>query len=114
MFLDASELGPPLLRKTQLAVLSACATGGSDTSEGLNDPDSLARAFLDAGVPHVVASRWNVNSGVTLHFMQIFYGAIQKGTEVPAALAEAARAIRTAKATNHPYYWAAFSAFGKT
>jgi len=113
-FLDASELGPLLLGKTQLAVLSACATGGSDTSEGLSDPDSLARAFLDAGVPHVVASRWNVNSGVTLNLMEKFYGAIQRGTQVPAALAEAARAIRTAKATNHPYYWAAFSAFGKT
>jgi CHAT domain-containing protein len=114
MFLDASELRPPLLRQIQLAVLSACATGGSDTSEGLGDPDSLARAFLDAGVPHVVASRWDVNSEVTMHFMKEFYGAIQKGAQVPAALADAARVIRTAKATNHPYYWAAFSAFGKT
>ncbi len=113
VLLDASDLQPALLKRMQLAVLSACATGGSDTAEGLGQPYSLARAFLDAGVPHVVASRWDVDSAATLRFMNLFYGAIQNGAQIPEALGEASRAIRVADGRNHPYYWAAFSAFGK-
>jgi CHAT domain-containing protein len=109
--LDANRLYGRRLRQSQLVVLSACATTASGTS-GLAAPESLVRAFLRAGVPHVVASDWNVDSGVTASFMKDFYAALFSGKKVPAALEEASEHIRRQPATQHPYYWSAFVAFG--
>jgi CHAT domain-containing protein/tetratricopeptide (TPR) repeat protein len=114
VFFDASSLRPALLKNTQLAVLSACATGGEGIGEGLSQPDSLARAFLDAAVPHVVASRWDVDSAATLHLMRNFYAFLQQGMPVAKALNNAEQQVRSSQRTDHPYYWAAFSAFGKS
>jgi CHAT domain-containing protein len=101
------------LHKCRLAVLSACATSTMD-GWGVADPGNLARAFLSAGVSHVVASRWPVNSDVTRHLMAAFYESLRKGNPVARALRDARTNIRQTAATNHPYYWAAFSTFGNS
>ncbi len=112
--------GPPILaadqfraldlEKLQLTVLSACDTANTD--QGLAGPGNLVRAFLSSGVPHVVASKWRVDSRVTSQLMTDFYSRLVTGDSVPDALAAAEARIRSHPETAHPYYWAAFASFG--
>jgi CHAT domain-containing protein len=111
-FLDAAQISKLAMPKLDLAVLSACATAGDDT--GLANPQSLVRAFLRAGVPHVIASHWNVDSHSTSTLMQEFYVHLIAGERPAEALRSAAEIIRTRGETSHPYYWAAFDAFGQS
>ncbi|HXB20031.1 MAG TPA: CHAT domain-containing protein [Candidatus Solibacter sp.] len=98
-----------LLRNIKLAVFSACAT--AKPSEALQ-AESLATEFLQAGVPWVTASRWNVDSVATATFMVSFYDSLLSGHTVDSALHLAAREVGSSPAWRHPYYWAAFGAFG--
>jgi CHAT domain-containing protein len=98
------------LSKLKLAVFSACGT--AKPSETL-ESDSLVSEFLQAGAHNVVASRWNVDSMATADFVEVFYGAVLSGGGVSNALQTAANTFRKTPERSHPYYWAAFSAFGK-
>jgi len=111
--LNVSNLTTIDLQKLQLAVLSACSTATGDEDEP-RDPENLVRIFLRAGVPHVVASRWDVNSSTTARFMRVFYDhlLLDHGS-VPGSLQAAGVELRGRAETAHPYYWAAFSAFGR-
>jgi CHAT domain-containing protein/tetratricopeptide (TPR) repeat protein len=111
--LNSETLPPAWLQKTQLAVLSACLTE-KGTEGSAFDPDSLAMVFMNAGVPHIVASRWNVDSNATAVLMTSFYGKLLHGSSVAESLRLTAEAIRIRPETAHPYYWAAFNLFGKT
>jgi CHAT domain-containing protein len=107
---DAKALRKIPVPRLQMAVLSACST--ENGAEGLaGDFDSLARVFLLQGVPHVVASRWNVDSASALMLMAAFYDKLLAGASVPQALAGAEYALR--QRAPHPYYWAGFDAFGQ-
>jgi CHAT domain-containing protein len=118
----ASAQGPSLIAaerllaagapKGQLAVLSACETEGA-VAEGPSGADSLVRAFLSAGVPRVVASRWSVDSSATAKFMDTLYTSLLSGHELASSLRQAERKIRDSAGTAHPYYWAAFDGFGR-
>jgi CHAT domain-containing protein/tetratricopeptide (TPR) repeat protein len=110
--LAASELNASNLRECRLAVLSACSTARSEGTE-LVDPGALVGAFLLAGVPDVVASRWDVNSSVTTRLMQAFYKRLLAGDSTALALARATGRIQQSPMTAHPYYWAAFSVYGR-
>jgi CHAT domain-containing protein len=104
-FRDVSDL--------QLAVLSACNTdSGTQTSspgtEGLTD------ALLRAGVPHVIASRWNVDSAETAHFMKIFYSNLLAGNAPASALRAARAALASRPASAHPFFWSSFVLEGNT
>ena len=77
------------------------------------DWGSLARGFLRAGVPDVVASRWNVDSESTRLLMGTFYDALLSGQSVVRALAYAESQLQQHQTTQHPYYWAAFDALGQ-
>ena len=93
----------------KLAVFSACGTAKpSEASQS----DSLVTEFLHAGTPNVVASRWNVDSMVTTDFITQFYKSVLSGHAVATALQITAREFRKTPGRKHPYYWAAFSAFG--
>ena len=109
--LGAEQLRAHDLSKLRLVVLSGCATAVA--SHGLDDPESLVRVFLGAGVPHVVASDWQVDSRATEDLMQAFYERLIRGDSVSAALASAERAVRSRQETSQPYYWAAFAQFGR-
>lgn len=95
-----------------LVVLSACDTG-KGSSGASTDYDSLVRAFVRGGAMHVVASRWRIDSAATNSFMNVFYKALLAGKSVPESVQDAAHALRTRRETSHPYYWAAFRAFGQ-
>jgi CHAT domain-containing protein len=109
--LDASEVSRIPMRKLRLATLAACSTeNGSD--RGAGDAESLARAFLRAGVPHVVASRWNVESGPTRELMRLFYDQLKSGMAPARALAAAELQFSKVPGRESPYFWAGFDAFG--
>jgi CHAT domain-containing protein len=96
--------------RCRLVVLSACSTGrgyrGRTERRG-----ELTRSFLLKGVPSVVGSRWDVDSVTTSEFMSIFYRALLSGQGIALSLHNAEAALRAQPATDHPYYWAAFSEF---
>jgi CHAT domain-containing protein len=109
--LSASDLDKALLQRLQLVVLSACTT--AETEKGFTGPDTLVRGFLRAGVPHVVASRWPVDSRTTQQTMTEFYKALFQGQPSTKALQQAANTLRLQPGTSHPYYWAAFGSYGR-
>jgi CHAT domain-containing protein/Tfp pilus assembly protein PilF len=93
----------------ELVVLSACQTGlGKEIKgEGLI---GLARGFMYAGAPRVVASLWKVDDRATSELMKRFYqGLLGPGALRPAeALRQAQLSIWKQKQWREPYYWAAF------
>jgi CHAT domain-containing protein len=111
--LGSTQLQRSTLRSCRLAVLSACATATSDDL-AWPSPDNLVGAFLRGGVPHVVASLWQVDSTSTATFMNLFYQALLSDNSVPRAVQKAASGIREQPQTAHPYYWAAFTVFGRS
>ena len=91
-----------------LVVLSACETalGRQMRGEGLL---GLARAFLFAGSPRVLASLWQVPDQATAELMKRFYTAMIVKKMRPAEALRAAQAeIRAQRRWARPYYWAGF------
>jgi CHAT domain-containing protein/cytochrome c-type biogenesis protein CcmH/NrfG len=109
--LTPSSLKASNFSQMRLAVLSACDTQDGP-SGAFNDVDSLARVFLRAGVPNVVASRWSVDSEATRQFMELFYRNLLDGNSVSASVHQAQAALRSRPGTAHPYFWSAFTALG--
>jgi CHAT domain-containing protein/Flp pilus assembly protein TadD len=109
--LSASDLETAALQRLQLVVLSACAT--AETEKGFIGPDTLVRGFLRAGVPHVIASRWPVDSQTTQQTMAEFYKGLFQGQPSAKALQQAANTVRNQSGASHPYYWAAFGSYGR-
>jgi len=109
---NADDVRPVRFHACRLAVLAACATAEAE-EDGLSDPYNLVRAFLRAGVPHVVASRWEVDSAATSEFMRAFYHHLLAGESVSIGVQKAAAEIRSKPGMSHPYYWAAFATFGR-
>jgi CHAT domain-containing protein/tetratricopeptide (TPR) repeat protein len=96
--------------QARLAVLSACDTGrGTVSGEGVI---GLARAFLKAGVPTVVASLWKVPDEPTALMMQAFYAERAAGKDAATALRSAMLQVRAQYPG--PQNWAAFVAIGDT
>jgi len=109
--LSASDLENAALHRLQLVVLSACAT--AETEKGFTGPNTLVRGFLRAGVPHVIASRWPVDSRTTQQTMTEFYNGLFQGRPTTKALQQAEDTLRRQPGTSHPYYWAAFGSYGR-
>lgn len=108
------ELAALSLPQTRLVVLSACQTG-HETSNGGEGLSGMSRTFLAAGVPLVVASQWNVESGATAELMKSFHRYRHTEHEPTGS------ALRHAQmdmindpsgSYNAPFYWAAFAVFG--
>jgi CHAT domain-containing protein/lipoprotein NlpI len=94
----------------RLAVLSACRTGqGAVSGEGVI---GLARAFLKAGVPTVVASLWKVPDEPTSIIMQTFYAERAAGKDAATALRTGM--LKVKERYPGPKYWAAFLVIGDT
>jgi CHAT domain-containing protein len=107
--LDSAALAQISLKNLRIVVLSACSTENGGDGRVLA-PESLARSFLRAGVSHVVATRWNVDSAADRMFVRRFYDALVSGRTVPESVALAQARVRQIEP--HPYYWAGFDAFG--
>jgi CHAT domain-containing protein/Tfp pilus assembly protein PilF len=96
-----------------LVVLSACETalGQEVRGEGLV---GLARAFMYAGAPRVVASLWTVPDVSTSELMTRFYrGMLVQNLRPAAALRQAQLSIWKEHRWARPYYWAAFTLQGE-
>lgn len=102
------------LPRTRLVVLSACQTGIEQQYRG-EGAASLARPFIVAGIPLVVASLWSVDSESTEHLMVSFH---RHRTQDHLPTAEALRLAQLEllggddSRYRQPYYWAAFTAIG--
>ncbi len=91
-----------------VVVLSGCQTAlGKDVrGEG---PIGLARAFMYAGAPRVVASLWQVDDLATAELMKRFYRGMLVGGLTPAAALRAAqRELAGTRRWRSPYFWAPF------
>jgi len=106
--LRSDDLEGTRLPYGKLAVLSACQTDRGQGEHWL-DRDNIAVTLLSAGIPDVVASRWNIDSGATAILMQAFYSRVSQGISVPNSLRVAAEKTRQLHEYQHPYFWAAFS-----
>lgn len=97
--------------QAELVVMSACDTGrGAVTGEGII---GLARAFLKAGTPSVVATLWKVPDDATAFLMDIFYRELAAGASKAAALRTAQLETRAQPQYAHPRHWAAFVLIGE-
>jgi len=92
-------------------VLAGCETAGGRSTNG-EGVLGLTSAFLSAGVPVVVSSRWAVDDHVTAALMSRFYEGLAAGESVAAALRGAQLAVRSDRRTSHPFYWAGFAVVG--
>ncbi len=108
--IEATSLGPRETSSLQLAVLSACNSNGEVDLDSGTEP--LATSLLHLGVPHVVASRWNVDSRATAELMKLFYGRLLVEGEVVNAMHSAQIVLASQPIWAHPYYWAAFELRG--
>lgn len=111
--LEARDIYQLKLRKTRLAVLSACQTGSGRYYAG-EGTMSLARAFLVAGVPLVVSSLWPVDSQATAQLMIDLHRIRKQGFTTAEALRRAQLEMLGSSESRlrHPYYWSAFSVLG--
>jgi CHAT domain-containing protein len=110
--LDSGKLGDLDHRRNQLVVLSACESSPG-TDGAFDDQDSLVERLASAGVPDVVASRWNVDSAGTAQLMQELYAQLLSGATVSEAFRSATMEMRSSLSFKHPYYWAGFAVFGR-
>jgi CHAT domain-containing protein len=96
----------------ELVTLSACRTalGKELRGEGLI---GLARGFMYAGTPRVIASLWDVNDEATAALMKRFYQHLLKdGQPAAAALRQAQLELAKQPRWAAPYYWAGFVLLG--
>jgi CHAT domain-containing protein/tetratricopeptide (TPR) repeat protein len=111
--LSTSSLDLKDTNDLQLVVLAACSTGITARGTKLS-PDNLVLPFIASGVPHVVATLWDVNSGATATLIRSFYRHLLTGNSVADSLQRAKTELRRNPLMSHPYYWAGFTAFGRT
>lgn len=98
------------LADCRLVTLSACNTAVSeDVVEGW--PVNPANAFLQVGVPRVVATLWQVDDAATALLMRAFYGNLQThGTAEALKLAQLS--LASTEQYSSPYFWAPFVLLG--
>ncbi len=99
--------------RPRLVVLSSCQSGAERYYDG-EGMTSLARAFLGAKVPLVVASLWPVDSKATEKLMVSFHRERVNGSSTAEALAKAQREMLRDPENRYrsPFYWAAFAVNG--
>lgn len=108
--LRAAELRQWRFPAARLVVMAACQSGRGDLTYG-DEAMGLARAFLEARVPVLVASLWRVDDQSTRELMVSFYGGLQKG-QSPAGALRIAQAHLRGHGYLAPYYWAPFAVIG--
>jgi len=110
--LSAGDIYSMKLARPRVAILSACSTGVERYYNG-EGMIGMARTFLAAGVPMVIASQWPVDSAATSDLMIKFH---EYRTQRRVSTVAALRAVQTesfnSKSYPHPYYWAAFVTIG--
>ena len=93
-----------------LVMLSACETGLARVTGG-DEVIGLARGFIFAGTPSLIASLWTVDDLATAITVKRFYRYLKSGRSKAQALREAQRFVRDHH-NRHPAYWASFGLTG--
>jgi len=107
--LSAREIAGMRLRRTRVVVLAACSTGRGQERSGEGNI-SIARAFLAAGVPSVIATLWPIAEDPAAEFFPRLHRYVADGLPAAEALQRAQLdAIRSRAA---PSTWAAVELFG--
>ncbi len=111
--LYAYELYQQRFPQTRLVVLAACQTARGQYAPG-EGPISLARPFLAANVPAVIASLWNVNDAATTALFTVFHQRVAAGETATLALRQAQLALINSRDVNlhSPMMWAPFILLG--
>ena len=109
----AREIYGLRLDRTRLVVLAACDTG-NEYIPGSEGATSLARAFLAAGVPTVVASLWSVDDRATAGLFDRFHRFLIAGDDPVDALRKAQLELLHGSdpRDRSPRAWAAFEVIG--
>jgi CHAT domain-containing protein len=94
-------------------MLAACETG-NEYAAGSEGATSLARAFLAAGVPTVVASLWDVGDHPAARLSDLFHRNLLAGDDAEEALRKAQLAMLhgSDETGRSPAAWGAFEVFG--
>jgi CHAT domain-containing protein len=111
-FWQVGEIYKMSLPRTRLVVLSACRTGVEREYRG-EGAVSVARPFIAAGVPLVVASLWSVDSESAA---RLVFSLHRNRTHCQESTAEALRQAQLEmlkdERYSRPRYWAAFTLIG--
>jgi CHAT domain-containing protein len=108
--LDVREIASMQFPNIGLVVLAACGTARGNGRAG-EASVSIARAFLAAGVPKVVATLWPIEDGPAAEFFPQFHRYLVQGYSP----AEALRAVQLDWIRRHdgsPGVWAAVQMIG--
>ncbi|HXK11669.1 MAG TPA: CHAT domain-containing protein [Vicinamibacteria bacterium] len=107
------ELDGKNYSRTRVVVLAACRSGAGVVSRA-EGAWSLARPFLAAGVPSVVASLWDVDDAVSRTFFVAFHRAlIAEGDPLIALRRTQVALLHDRDASlSHPATWAGFACIG--
>ncbi len=112
--LEMHEVFSRHLSRTRLLILSACGTAIERSHDG-EGMIGVARAFIAAGVPSIVATQWEIDSEPTLSLMTAFhrYRQLEKLTTVQALhRAQFDMLYGPDEHYRAPYYWAGFILIG--
>ncbi len=104
--LDAATISAMRL-PAQLVVLAGCesAAGRIMGAEGVQ---SLANAFIGAGVPSVLATLWPVDDKATRLLIRSFYSHLSSGMNTAEALQAAQAELKELPGYSDPFFWAGF------
>ncbi|MEA2325353.1 MAG: hypothetical protein QOE68_312 [Thermoanaerobaculia bacterium] len=109
--LDVGRIAAMPLRQTSVVVLAACGTAAGEvrSTEGTI---SIARAFLAAGVPNVIATLWPIDDEAAAEFFPVLHQHLAHGL----APAEALRATQMQwirRGNQRASLWAAVQVIGR-
>lgn len=101
------------LHQAHLVYLSSCESAATALVGKSDSLIALARVFLRAGAPSVVASLWPVADEAAPYLAKQFYAAwLGGGVTLAEALQQAALAVRGMERFRDPFYWAPFVLLG--
>jgi len=111
--LPASGIQCPRPPRTRLAVLAGCRTADGRLSQN-EGTLGLARAFLAAGIPAVVASHWDIDDEPAFKLLRRFHELLRGGDDPLTALRQAQLDLLRGPdpALASPHIWAAFQVTG--
>lgn len=109
----ARDVAAQRFASTRLVVLAACRTNTGRLRRG-EGVFSLARPFLAAGVPTVIASLWDVNDRASRRLLVKFHEALRGGAAPAIALRTAQLALmgESDRLFHSPDGWAGFTVIG--
>lgn len=109
--LRAEQIARLHLPATELVYLSACRSVSAFPGSGREGPAGLARAFLAAGVPTVLANLWDADDRAAAALATEVHRGIRRGLEPAEALRTGQRRLSTSAdpALHHPHAWAPVS-----